>query len=226
MAKRPYRSMKPLAISVVIAWRDGGDCDAAILALGRHLGILKTVKSAKEPKPLHEKRGRPPGLSPRTTEILAVIQKGGRTFADIAMEYGLSREWIRQIASHGGITAKDIYHTLSPTIAELNRREADAQRDALAEFLTANRRRDECQKKSKTSRAPIVTDFPNGCAPRHSSKMIEQARSLWDEGKSAQEIAMELTSEERVINKNVIIGLAHRNKFPRRAPPGWRNGGL
>ena len=56
--------------------------------------------------------------------------------------------------------------------------------------------------------------------------MIEQARSLWDEGKSAQEIAMELTSEERVINKNVIIGLAHRNKFPRRAPPGWRNGGL
>jgi Sigma-70, region 4 len=224
MSKQPYRTMKPLAISVVIAWRDGDDCDAAILALGRHLGILKTVKSAKEPKPLHEERGRPHRLSPRTMEILETIQKGGRTFADIGMEYGLSRERIRQTASYGGITAKDIRHTLSPTVAELNRREADAQRDALAEFLTANRRRDECQKKLKTPRAPIVTDFPKGCAPRHSSKMVEQARSLWDEGKSAQKIAMELTSEERVISKNVIIGLAYRNKFPRRAPPGWRNG--
>lgn len=53
----------------------------------------------------------------------------------------------------------------------------------------------------------------------HEPEVIQAARVLWEKGLSAQRIALCLTSKERPMSKSVIIGIAHRNHFPRRPSP-------
>jgi hypothetical protein len=60
---------------------------------------------------------------------------------------------------------------------------------------------------------------PQGVPEFHDTETVAAARRDWDEGLSAQQIADRLTSDARIITKNVIIGLAHRYDFPPRPSP-------
>jgi hypothetical protein len=53
----------------------------------------------------------------------------------------------------------------------------------------------------------------------HSIETIKEARRLWDAGLTAGTIADALSTSERKITRNAIIGLAHRNNFPERPSP-------
>jgi hypothetical protein len=53
-----------------------------------------------------------------------------------------------------------------------------------------------------------------GCVRRCDLQFIEAARSLWREGLTASEIGSRLG-----VTKGVIIGIAHRNRFPARPSP-------
>jgi hypothetical protein len=52
---------------------------------------------------------------------------------------------------------------------------------------------------------------------KYSSEQIAQVRALWDAGPSASQIAATLNETwPRTLNKNHVIGIAHRNGFPDR----------
>ncbi len=59
--------------------------------------------------------------------------------------------------------------------------------------------------------------------PRHPPDVIVAARSLWDEGHAASEIArfMAVRCPEiaKTITKNAVVGIADRNDFPARPSP-------
>ena len=50
--------------------------------------------------------------------------------------------------------------------------------------------------------------------PMWPKEFVDSARALWIAGKSAAQIAVALG-----VNKDVIIGVAHRNEFPTRPSP-------
>lgn len=59
------------------------------------------------------------------------------------------------------------------------------------------------------------------CPAKHEESLIFFASILWSEGLSASEIARKLSTPEREITKNSLIGLAGRNRdlFPPRPSP-------
>ncbi len=65
-------------------------------------------------------------------------------------------------------------------------------------------------------KAPAIVHLRKGRQVPHQPATVEKALRLWNEGLSASRIAEQMTSDRRPINKNVIIGLAHRNNFPAR----------
>lgn len=75
-------------------------------------------------------------------------------------------------------------------------------------------------KKPKRKRsAPLIIPPTQNPRKPHDPDLVCRALELWRRGKSAGQIARKLTSPERVLTKNVIIGLAHRNDFPERPSP-------
>jgi hypothetical protein len=54
----------------------------------------------------------------------------------------------------------------------------------------------------------------------HEGATIAAARALWDQGWTTSEIGRRLSTPEREISGNAIIGIADRNDFPERPPSG------
>lgn len=85
-------------------------------------------------------------------------------------------------------------------------------------FLVKKRARKRAARNRRVG-APAFVNLPKSEQVAHADQTIRHALDLWNAGLSAQRIALRLTSNERPISKNVIIGLAHRNKFPARPSP-------
>jgi hypothetical protein len=59
----------------------------------------------------------------------------------------------------------------------------------------------------------------HGQRKRHDKSLIREARKLWNRGLTTREIAEALSTEERPLTRDAIIGLAHRNGFSYRNTP-------
>ncbi len=72
----------------------------------------------------------------------------------------------------------------------------------------------------------VVTGYVYQVAPAgndrnkpHEKSLIREARKLWNRDLTARDIAEALSTTERPLTRNAIIGISHRNGFRYRRPP-------
>lgn len=126
--------------------------------------------------------------------ILA-LRAQGLTQRQIGARVGLSQKWVSSLLIEAG------HRSIHKPLRVLPKRK---------------RRR---KSRNTAVGAPAFVTFPNAKIIPHEATLVERARELWKAGLSAQVIAKRLTSKERDLSKNAVIGIAHRNGFPSRPSP-------
>ncbi|HEY5306632.1 MAG TPA: hypothetical protein VIJ52_08220 [Pseudolabrys sp.] len=97
----------------------------------------------------------------------------------------------------------------------------------IGQILISNGYRSRTRRNTRAAKAPPKPReriAPVVCKPWQSStpqspEMIRAARALWNDGKAASEVAAALSTAERPVSKNAVIGMARRHDFPARVSP-------